>query len=64
MKWTLLPRTGQTNPLSDPLVEKSRVQHEKNIYFTRVVVTLALLGHQTSLSQNKFFFPYTLKTEY
>ena len=47
----------QTNPLSDPIVEKNRVQHGKNIYFTRVVVTLALLWHQTSHSQNKFFFP-------
>ena len=35
----------------------NRVQHGKNIYFTRVVVTFALLGHQTSHSQNKFFFP-------
>ena len=35
----------------------SNVKHRKNIYFTRVVVTLALLGHQTSHSQNKFFFP-------
>ena len=25
--------------------KKNRVQHGKNIYFTRVVVTLALLGH-------------------
>ena len=33
------------------------MQHGKNIYFTCVVVTLALLGHQTSHSQNKFFFP-------
>ena len=57
IKWTLLPRAGQTNPLSDPIVEKNHVQHGKNIYFTRVVVTLALLGHQTSHSQNKFFFP-------
>ena len=37
--------------------KKNRVQHGKSIYFTRVVVTLALLGHQTSHSQNKFFFP-------
>ena len=29
------------------------MQHGKNIYFTRVVVTLALLGHQTSHAQNK-----------
>ena len=28
----------------------------KNINFTRVVVILALLGHQTSHSQNTFFF--------
>ena len=54
-------RAGQTNPFSDIIVEKNRVQHEKNIYFTRVVATLALLGHQTSHSQNNFFFPsYTI----
>ena len=29
---------------------------EKNINFTRVVVTLALLAHKTSHSQNKCFF--------
>ena len=58
IKWTLLTRAEQTNPLSDPLVEKkSCATREKKIYFTRVVVTLALLGHQTSHSQNKFFFP-------
>ena len=28
-----------------------------NINFTRLVVTFALLEHQTSHSQNKFFFP-------
>ena len=33
------------------------MRYGKYIYFTRVVVTLALLGHQTSHSQNKFFFP-------
>ena len=32
---------GQTNQISDPLVGKNRVQHGKNIDFTRVVVTLA-----------------------
>ena len=48
---------GQKNQFSDPLVGKNRVQHGKNIDFTRVVVALALLGHQTSHSQNKFFFP-------
>ena len=45
------------NPFYDSLVEKSRVRDEKNIKFTRVVITLALLGHQTLHSQNKFFFP-------
>ena len=32
------------------------MRHGENINFTRVVITLALLGHQTSHSQNKFFF--------
>ena len=48
-----MSRVRQTNPFSDPLVEKNRVRHGKNVNFTRVVVTLALLGHQTSHSQNK-----------
>ena len=42
---------GTKNSFSDPLVEKNRVQHGKNINFTRVTVTLALLGNQTSHSQ-------------
>ena len=58
IKWTLLPRLGQTNPFSDPLVEKT--SHGRNIHFTRVVVTLDLLEHQTLHSQNKFFFPSSL----
>ena len=33
------------------------MQHGKNIYFTRVVITIALLEHETSHSQNTFFFP-------
>ena len=42
----------------DPLIKKKiPVQHGKNIYFTRVVVTFALLGDRTSHSQNKFFIP-------
>ena len=57
MKWILLPRTGRKNPFFDTVVEKNRVRHGKNINFTRVVVTLALLGHLTSHLQNKFFFP-------
>ena len=52
-----MPRAGQTNPFSEPLVEKNRVWYGKNINFTRVVVTLALLGHQTSRAQNKFVLP-------
>ena len=48
---------GKTNPFFVPLVEKNRVRHWKNIIFTRVVVTLALLGHQNALSQKKCFFP-------
>ena len=50
-----MPCAGQTNPFSDPLLEKNRVRHKMNINFTRVVVTLALLWHQTSHSQDKFF---------
>ena len=30
----------------------------KNIHFTHAIVVLALLGHQTSHSQNKLFFPW------
>ena len=47
----------QKNPFFDLLVEKNHVRHEKNINFTRVGVTLALFVHQTSNSQNTFFFP-------
>ena len=32
------------------------MRYGKNIYFTRVVVTLAFLRHQASHSQNKFLF--------
>ena len=35
---------------------KINVFHGKNIYFTRVIVDLALLGHQTLDTQNKLFF--------
>ena len=35
------------------------IQNGKNIYFTRVIVALALLGHQTLHSQNKLFY-YTI----
>ena len=31
--------------------------HWKNIYFTCVIVDLALLGHETLHTQNKLFFP-------
>ena len=57
IKWILLPRTVQTNPFSDTLIEKNRVRHGNDINFTRVIVTLAFLGHQTSHLQKKFFFP-------
>ena len=61
IKWTLFSRTGQTDTFSDPLVEKNRVRSRKNISFTRVVVTLAWLRHQTLHSQNTLFFPsYTI----
>ena len=39
------------------LVEKKSCAIRKNINFIHVVVTLALLRHQTLHSQNKFFFP-------
>ena len=35
-----------------PQEEKNSVQHGKNINITRVIVALALLGHQTSHSQD------------
>ena len=48
---------GRENPFFDAPVEKKRVQHGKNIYFTRVIVAFAFLIHQTVHSQNNFFFP-------
>ena len=42
---------GYKNTFFDLVVEKNRVRQGKNINFTRVVVTLALLGHQTSHSK-------------
>ena len=48
---------GKSNLFFNTLVEKNRVWHGKNTNFTCVVVTLALLGHQTSHSRNKFFSP-------
>ena len=48
---------GQTSPMFDSPVEKNCVQHEKNIYFSRVFFALALLGHQTLNLQNKLFSP-------
>ena len=47
-------RSGGNNQTSkinvfDPLVEKK-------IYFTRLIVPRALLGHQTSQLQNQFLF--------
>ena len=38
-----------------PSREKNCVRYGKNINFTRVVIILALFGHQTSDSQNFFF---------
>ena len=46
---------GANKSIIWPPSRKKNVRHEKNIHFTRVVVTLALLGHQTSHSQNTFF---------
>ena len=57
IKWILLPRMSQENPFLTPQQKKIRVQHGKNIYFTSLVVTLALLRHQISHSKNKCFFP-------
>ena len=35
IKWTLLPRAGQTNPLSDPIVEKkSCATREKHLFYS------------------------------
>ena len=57
-KVDFLTRAEQENPFSEPLKEKeNRVRDGKNINFIRVVVTLALFGHQTLHSQNKLFFP-------
>ena len=54
IKWILWPGARHTSPFYDPLVQKqNRVRHGKNIYFTRVVVSLLLIGHQTSHLQNK-----------
>ena len=36
---------------------KNRVQYWKNIYFTCMIVVLALLKHQTSNLKDKHFFP-------
>ena len=47
---------GANKSISWPPSKKNRVRYGKNINFTRVTVTLALLGHQTSHSQNKFLF--------
>ena len=55
IKWILLPRMGWQNPFFNPPVDKNRVEHRKNINYTRVVVTLAFLEHPTSHSQNYFF---------
>ena len=44
-----------------PLRKKNPVWHAENIYFTLVVVILALLGHQTSHSRNNFFFPLVVQ---
>ena len=59
-----MPRAGQANHFSDPLVEKKCVRHGENINFTRVVVTLAFLRHQTSHLQHKFCFTIIQYLEY
>ena len=38
---------GPKNPFFDPLVEKNRVKYHINVYFTCVIVVIALIGHQT-----------------
>ena len=50
-KWILLSRMGQTNTFSNTLVQKNRVRHGKNIYFTRVVFTL--VAKYTIIGQGK-----------
>ena len=41
--------------------KKNRVQPGKNNYSTRLIVTVTLLGHQSSHSQNKLFFSLVLQ---
>ena len=55
----LFSRTGKENPLYNPLVGKMNfmARWKKNINFISVIVALALIGDQTSHSQNKLFSP-------
>ena len=46
-KSAFLRLAGQTNPLFNCQVEKNRLQHGRNIYFTRVIVVLDCRRHQT-----------------
>ena len=55
-KMDFITPCGQTKSIFwPPGRKKICVLHGKNTYFTRVVFTLTLLGHQTSQSKNKFF---------
>ena len=47
-------RDKQINFLT-PKWDKNRILHRKKVYFTRVIVTLALLRHQISRSKIKLF---------
>ena len=47
---------GQTNLFFDPQVEKNRVQHGKNIYFTRVKIYACKINFFSLDAQYTFFF--------
>ena len=59
-KCTFLPPARQTYLFLGPPVEKNRLQHRRNIYFTRVIAALALFGHQISHLPNRLFLPSCL----
>ena len=56
-KWRSLVSFRCFSSFSTPKWKNYRMQQEKNIHVTRVMVALALLGHQILHSQNKFFSP-------
>ena len=62
-----MPPAEKTNPFFDPQVEKNSVQHGNTLILLNMIVTPALLGHQTSHLQNKLFFAlvaqYTIKAQ-